>query len=339
MHRRPKMPTGQGRQLNLVQRVSDVGVSDAVISERMQQAGVELPTYTRLSGPIAELTFLQQSLLFAELSRISYFSRGEAGRAAEEIGLPEIRYYDRDGAQAYMFANQHDAIIVCRGTEPNEWNDVKADLNALTDLSETIGRVHRGFKKEVDDLWPRLEQALVTNEKALYFAGHSLGGAMAAICAGRCKLSHIKSTPEALFTFGSPRVGDRRYVNHVRLQYYRWVNNNDIVTRVPPAWFGYRHTGTEIYLNRKGKISKVRGVLRMRDRFWGFVRTLKRWRIDHFSDHLMVEYITAIREAQQVEHGQLYGKSSGGPHIAQSQSAKEKAEAEAAIAEIASAKR
>ena len=50
-------------------------------------------------------------------------------------------------------------------------------------IAETAGRVHRGFKREVDDLWPRLEQALVNNTRPLWFAGHSLGGAMATICA------------------------------------------------------------------------------------------------------------------------------------------------------------
>ncbi|MCA9239955.1 MAG: hypothetical protein KDA37_07140, partial [Planctomycetales bacterium] len=84
---------------------------------------VNLPVYSRLEGPISDLTFLQQSLLFAELSRLSYFTRGDAGRLANEIGLPETRFYERDGAQAYVFGAEHDCVVTCRGTEPNEWND------------------------------------------------------------------------------------------------------------------------------------------------------------------------------------------------------------------------
>ena len=154
------------------------------------------------------------------------------------MGFPEIRYYDRDGAQAYIFGNDDDRVIVCRGTEPNDWNDIKADLDLATVIAETAGRVHRGFKREVDDLWPRLEQALVNNTRPLWFTGHSLGGAMATICAGRCQLSYIQSNPRALYTYGSPRVGNRRYVNYVHIEAYRWVNNNDIVTRVPPCVAG-----------------------------------------------------------------------------------------------------
>ncbi|MEO1495759.1 MAG: lipase family protein [Planctomycetota bacterium] len=262
----------------------------------------KLHAITKLDGrSISELTFLEKSLLLAELSRASYFSRGIAGELAAEIGLPEVRFYDRDGAQAYIFGDELDAIVCCRGTEPHEWNDIKADLDAVTDVAETVGRVHRGFKREVDDLWPRLEQALVSNTRVLWFTGHSLGGAMTAICAGRCFLSHIRSAPEAVFTYGAPRVGNERYVNNVKLAYYRWVNNNDIVPRVPPRFLGYRHTGTEVYLNRKGRISNVTGAFKMRDRWWGFWRSLSRWRIDHFSDHLMGEYIRAIEQAVALE--------------------------------------
>lgn len=262
---------------------------------RELEVGEKLVPLSRLNGrTVSELTFLEQSLLFAELSRASYFPRDVAGRLAEEVGLPETRFYDRDGAQAYVFGNDVDAVVCCRGTEPHEWNDIRADLDAATVLGETVGRVHRGFKREVDDLWPRLEQALVSNERVLWFTGHSLGGAMTAICAGRCYLSHIRSNPEALFTFGSPRVGNKRYVNHVKMRYFRWVNNNDIVPRVPPRWFGYRHAGVEVYLNRRGRVSDTGGLWRARDRWWGFVRSLRMWKIDHFSDHLMGEYIRAI---------------------------------------------
>jgi len=185
--------------------------------------------------------------------------------------------------------------VTCRGTEPHDWNDVKADLDLATAMAETAGWVHRGFKREVDELWPRLEQALVNNSRTLWFCGHSLGAAMAAICAGRCKLSYISSNPRALFTFGSPRVGSRRYVNYVQLETYRWVNNNDIVTRVPPAWLGFRHKGDEVYLNSYGKIRRLSHWQRVKDRWRGFVKGLRDRRIDPFSDHSISEYVLHIR--------------------------------------------
>jgi triacylglycerol lipase len=258
-----------------------------------------------LDGPIESLSTLRRSLLFAELSNLSYLSRAEAGLLAYRIGFPEIRFYDRDGAQAYIFANDDDAVVTCRGTEPNDWNDIRADLDFATVLSETVGRVHRGFKREVDDLWPRLEQALVNNTRTLWFTGHSLGGAMAAICAGRCVLSHIRSNPRALFTYGAPRVGNRRYVNYVEFEAYRWVNNNDIVPRVPPAWLGFRHKGQEIYLNAFGQIRRLTPWQRTKDRWRGFVRGLREGNLDFFTDHSILRYIEHIRRAVEEEEGPL----------------------------------
>lgn len=250
-----------------------------------------------LEHSVEQLSLLRQSLLFAELSKVSYYRPDIVNAALSAAGFENIEFFDRDGAQAYVFESQNDCIVVCRGTEPNEWNDIKADVNALTVLAETAGRVHRGFKREVDDLWPRLERSLKDNEKPLWFAGHSLGGAMATICAGRCKLAEIPSNPTGLFTYGSPRVGTQRYINYVKIPHYRWVNNNDIVARVPPAWMGYRHSGRELYFNCFGRLRKYSTMRRLRDSWYGFVISLRKFKIDHLVDHSMVSYLENIKRA------------------------------------------
>ncbi|MGI9443202.1 MAG: lipase family protein, partial [Rubripirellula sp.] len=251
--------------------------------------------------PVTEMTQLEQSLLMAELAMVSYNDPNEAGRAAASLGFPDLAFYERDGSQAYRFRNQYDCVIACRGTEANEWNDIRADARASSVLSETVGRVHRGFKREVDDLWPMLETALMCNQQPLWFCGHSLGGAMATICAGRCLLSHIDSNPERLFSFGSPRVGNPRYTQYTKLDHLRYVNNNDIVTRVPPGWFGYRHCGNEIYLDRRGQIRKSGFAGKTRDRWIGFWRGLLNGKIDPFEDHSIHQYITVIAQALDEE--------------------------------------
>ena len=260
-----------------------------------------LEIHSKLSGPIAELSFLKRSLLFAELAMISYNDQDEAKRAAAIIGLDDVTFFDNDGSQAYRFRNDNDCVIACRGTEPNEWNDIRADANVASVLAETAGKVHRGFKAEVDDLWPMLETVLLQNDQPLHFCGHSLGGAMATICAGRCFLSHIETNPHELFTYGSPRVGDSRYINYVKLRHFRYVHNNDVVTRVPPAWMGYRHSGTEVYLNRNGDIKNYGHLMKRRDRWKGFLRGLRKFKVDHFSDHSIHGYIDAIAKAVESE--------------------------------------
>ena len=249
---------------------------------------------SRQNTSITHLPPLARSLLFAELSMIAYLPESEVKKAADQLNFHTLIFYDRDGSQAYSFINDTDHVVACRGTEPNEWNDVKADLDAATALAETIGRVHRGFKREVDDIWPIIEKSLQDNTKNLWFTGHSLGGAMATICAGRCMLSHIKSNPAQLITFGSPRVGNKRYINFVKVNHIRWVNNNDIVTKVPPAWLGYRHTGDEHYLNNEGKLKQLNIIQRRKDAWRGLVRGLKNQKLDHFSDHLIDRYVDHI---------------------------------------------
>ena len=249
---------------------------------------------SKIEGPIAELSHLERSLLMAEISMMSYLNVKQCNIAAGHIGFSQGKFFDRSGSQAYWFQSEYDSVVVFRGTEADDWNDIKADANAIAALAETVGKVHSGFKGEVDEIWPLIEKELEANTKPLWFCGHSLGGALATICGGRCVLSYIKMEPAGVYTFGSPRVGCRRYVNHVPLLHYRWVNNNDIVTRVPPVLLGYRHSGTEQYLDRHGRLRDLKGWRKTGDKLKGFFKELMNFRIDHLGDHGIVAYIDTI---------------------------------------------
>lgn len=249
------------------------------------------------SGPIVKLDRIRASLLFAEVSRISYLQPEPVNHYIPRLGLRLEHFADRDGAQAYVFGSDTDIVVACRGTEPNDWNDVKADVNAFMVLAETVGRVHRGFKREVDDLWPALEEIIANDGRTLWFTGHSLGGAMATISAGRCFLAHIPATPEGVYTFGAPRVGTKRYINSVNVDLTRWVNNNDIVPRVPPTWLGYRHTGRRLYINTYGNVRSMTKRQRAKDRWRGFFYGLKEGKVDPFSDHAIARYVEHVANA------------------------------------------
>ena len=247
-------------------------------------------------SPIGEWSVGRRAVLFAECSMISYLSIEQCNIAAGQLGFTDGKFFNCGASQAYWFTNEHDSVVVCRGTEPNNWDDLQVDANAVTAVAETVGKVHRGFKQEADEVWPHIETVLEDNKLPVWFCGHSLGGALATICAARCKLSYIRSEPEQVFTYGSPRIGCHRYVNHVELDHYRWVNNNDIVTRVPPAWMGYRHCGKEMYLDRNGLLKNIRGWRRMSDRLQGFFKGLRHWKIDQLADHSAVRYKDYIFE-------------------------------------------
>lgn len=271
-------------------------------------AEVPMVLYSEAEIPMADMTFLRRALVLAELAVVAYNDEAEAKRAAEAIGFNECELFDQNGAQAYRFRNQHDVIFACRGTEPNEWNDLHADARASMVLVSTFGRVHSGFNTEVDDIWPLMEKLLEDNSRPAWFCGHSLGAAMATICAYRCQTSPIWTNPRELHTFGSPRVGCKKYINHAKVTHYRWVQNNDIVTRVPPAWLGYRHGGNEIYIDRNGRIKRLTGLWRSRDRWRGFLKGLRIGKFDLLTDHSMRLYAENIalavdKEMQTIAEG------------------------------------
>ena len=74
----------------------------------------------------------------------------------------------------------------------------------------------------------------------LWITGHSLGGAMATLASVRLASEGYKV--RAVYTYGSPRVGDRFFRDSYRLANYRFVNDNDLVPHLPFRWC-YKHVG------------------------------------------------------------------------------------------------
>ena len=247
---------------------------------------------------ISDMSFAERSLLFAKLSSIAYNDNvKDVKKQVKKLGFTTVEFYNREGAQAYRFQNKEDMVIACRGTQPTEFNDIKADLNAVPVIAETVSRVHKGFKAEVDELWPMVLEDInrtVNKDNKLWFCGHSLGAAMTTIMASRCFYEESIRDPEEVYTYGSPRVGWPAYWNSLNIKHHRWVNNNDIVTRVPLWIMGYRHNGEEHYLNAYGNVRKPNGWQRFKDRMRGMWMGLKAGNIDNFSDHSMVNYINYL---------------------------------------------
>ena len=258
---------------------------------------------------ISQMDFAERSLLFAKLSSIAYNDNiKEVKKQVKALGFTTVEFYNRDGAQAYRFQNADDLVIACRGTQPAEFNDIKADLDAVPVVAETVSRVHQGFKTEVDDLWPMIVEDITRTQNLdnkLWFTGHSLGAAMTTIMASRCHHDPKMPNPIETYTYGSPRVGWPKYVKSLGMVHHRWVNNNDIVTRVPLWIMGYRHHGEEHYMNAFGNVRKVTGWQRFKDRMRGMWMGLKQGSIDNFSDHGMNFYIANLEMyAQGKENSQ-----------------------------------
>jgi predicted lipase len=138
------------------------------------------------------------------------------------------------------------AVLVFRGTE-QEIQDLLHDADTLpVPAFNNAALVHRGFKNALNTVWTPIEAALQSIDCPLFYTGHSLGAALATLAA-------VRHAPTAVYTFGSPRVGDQGLCKLLeRVPIYRVVHGSDIVTTVPPEMFGFRHVGLERHIGASG---------------------------------------------------------------------------------------
>jgi triacylglycerol lipase len=240
---------------------------------------------------ISQMNFIERSAFFATLSNYAY-----KNLAFMRLQFPNyaVKLFSHNGADVYTLEDDQNFIVVCRGTEVKQFTDIHADLS-ISRTSTPHGKLHIGFNHYVDKIWSDIFTHVVSvkkNNKLLWLTGHSLGAAMATIMSYRFASHSETPTPVALFTYGSPRVGNRTFVNFFNtlpFEHHRWVNDGDIVTKIPFApWF--YHSGIMHHIDAEGYVTpqykkaslghrlmnviKSRGLVRM---LWGDAQ-------DHSSD-------------------------------------------------------
>ncbi len=192
---------------------------------------------------------LNNAYWLAEAANIAYQEKHTIQPAVAELGLKNFEFLSRRDTEGYVAANDHLIIVAFRGTEPSHLQDLLADAQ-FHKVRGPFGQVHRGFLHAFelvkDDLLNTIKRLRDRSRpQSLWCTGHSLGGALAVVAAAHLLVEG--HTVNGLYTFGQPRVGDETFATECarRLagQYFRFVNNNDTVTRVAPRAFGYAHSG------------------------------------------------------------------------------------------------
>lgn len=201
----------------------------------------------------------------------------------EQISCPETDTHA-------LLIDRDDRIIVSfKGT--NSWRNLQTDLkafhvkmnrvlptasdftgsfnrNALGSFSQALigsrdgmdAKLHRGFadayKSVAGRVMEGIRKMLNVHQRPVFLTGHSLGGALAVICAFDCVLTlGIAGRDLYVATYGSPRVGNaafRRIYDECVPASWRVSVAADIVTKLPKM--GYQHVGKKVMLTTAGDL-------------------------------------------------------------------------------------
>ena len=190
------------------------------------------------------------------------------------------------GVQCFIRRRGDTLTVAFRGSDSKkDWQtNLAFGLQPVPWEVSSGSRVHRGFAEayRMPQIRLRIQSLILPGVRRVTVCGHSLGAALAVLCAADVKKNYPTVSVEA-YLFGCPRVGNRafcreydRAVSHT----LRVENGNDIVTKLPLRIMGYRHVG---------KVFRI-GV--------------KRWPvIVSVNDHRPENYVKEMKKALPVSTG------------------------------------
>ena len=260
--------------------------------------------------------------LLAQASKLAYEEETSIEEACKKFGFKKVRYIqNKDTSTEGFVASCSEFIVVAfRGTQ--EWKDWLTDARFVKTEGK-LGECHSGFHKAYQSIEEDLKEAIdycreeagqplfsendqfseldkKLHPQSIWFTGHSLGGAIATIAVGQ---RIVESLPvDGLYTFGSPRVYDWdasiKFDQVLGKRAFRFVNNVDIVTRIPKRIMGYRHIGQLKYFDENG-------VLKDDPAWWSRFLDRMQGRFDDFmergpsaiKDHDIDDYISRSAKA------------------------------------------
>lgn len=259
-------------------------------------------TTTRYSG--------ENALVLTDCARLAYEDESVVkARLRGGWNFDRVDCFSGGSTQAFVGGNDRYLIIAFRGTEPTNIRDWFRDLDAHF-TAGPAGRVHRGFLKALDEVWDGADGLrsrifeFRDQQQTLWLAGHSLGGALAVLATARLRL--VEKLPlNGIYTIGQPRVGDSAFVqalsDGVSDRHFRFVNNNDIVTRVPAWLYGYRHGGNRLYFDNQGTLlDSISWWRELIDGVLGVSGSVGDLGVDAIEDHSKDEYGRLVEKNRSV---------------------------------------
>lgn len=188
-----------------------------------------------------------------------------AGQAAEAYKAATCTDKATWASANVVFDSGHNAVVVAfKGSSEAQdfFQDAKFEMVPLVYQGTSFeATAHRGFVEDIQAITiavvSQVRGYLHNNPTAkVFITGHSLGGALAILCAFEFSKQSLPVT--AVYTFGQPRVGNHFFCfiydqcpcgSHLLKEVtFRLVNGNDIVPRLPGKEIGYDDCGHEMFL-------------------------------------------------------------------------------------------
>jgi triacylglycerol lipase len=158
----------------------------------------------------------------------------------------EIRNFYQKGKRdsenvpiGFIARRKKNVYLIFRGTSTDqEW--IRNFMIGLVPYSlKNFGKVHTGFLQTYSLFRPAIKEALEGAHpgRRLFIAGHSLGGALATVALPDIA-ARMNWNVSAVYTYGSPRIGDKGFVtafnHHYGKRSFRVINIEDVVGSIPP---------------------------------------------------------------------------------------------------------
>lgn len=166
--------------------------------------------------------------------------------------------------QGFMFIRGTQLIISFRGTQQlpdwfndfNGWHVTYPYGNKNSDI-----KVHKGFIECYRSVRGQILEYISKHKKDLHHivvCGHSLGGALATLCAVDVQYNHPDITISC-YPSGNPAVGNKAFVRSYNKRVpdtTRTYMRRDIVPKCPPKWFGLKLYGGYAHTDKPNPIGK-----------------------------------------------------------------------------------
>jgi triacylglycerol lipase len=199
---------------------------------------------------------MQNAEVLGQAAHLAYKDPSTIESTLPGWNMKLVQFFDHFNTQAYLAANDQTCILAFRGTQPDMIADWLCDMDCafIPAPGGMEGRIHAGFWKGLDSVWPNVWTALQKERgtRSLWITGHSLGGALAVLATARLHFT-LSQPVNGMYTYGQPRVGDKEFCACFDQGFgdkaFRFVNFHDIVPRIPLRNMGYEHQGKFFYFN------------------------------------------------------------------------------------------